>query len=106
MAFNRTRFGERVVHVDYYRLAGDPTAAMTEVHAALGIDTPDSVCQAIGEWYRRNPKGARGSNFYSLEEFGLDEQAVAAQFRDYMLHFDIPLETIGMARSRTVRVGG
>jgi hypothetical protein len=105
MAFSRTKSGERVIHIDYYRLADDPTAAMTEVHAALGIDTPDSVCQGIGDWYRRNPKGARGSHFYSLEEFGLDEEAVAAQFRDYMAHFDIPRETIGLARSRTVHVG-
>lgn len=100
MAFSRTAAGARVIHVDYYRLVDDPAAVMAEVHASLGIDTPDSVSEAVADWHRRNPKGARGSNPYALEEFGLDGEEVAAQFCGYMRHFNIPRESIGLARGR------
>jgi len=93
MAFSRTAAGARVIHVDYYRLVDAPAAAMTELHAALDIETPDGVYEAVSDWHRRNPKGARGSNPYTLEEFGLDREEAAAQFADYTRHFNIPRES-------------
>jgi hypothetical protein len=98
MAFTAGPQASRVAHVDYYRMLGEPAAVMGEVHAALGIASPDEVRAAVGEWRRRNPKGARGANPYALEEFGLDAEAVADRFGDYMRRFDIPRETAGLAR--------
>ena len=75
-----------------------PAKAMIEVHAALGIDSPPAVRHAVADWHRRNPKNARGANTYALEKFGLDANAVAEQFSDYMRHFDIPREQEGLKR--------
>ena len=80
----------KVVHVDYYRLIDDPAVVMNEVHAGLGLDTPQVVREAVSEWHRKNPKNARGANSYALATYGLEESAVAAQFADYMRRFDIP----------------
>jgi hypothetical protein len=41
---------------------------------------------------------ARGSNPYTLEQFGLDGDAIAEQFSGYMRRFDIPREREGLAR--------
>ena len=41
----------------YYRLVDDLAAVMTEVHAALGIDSPEELHVAVADWRRRNPKG-------------------------------------------------
>jgi hypothetical protein len=98
MAFCRSPLGSRVTHVDYYRVVDNPSAVMTEVHAALDIDSPDSVREAVADWRRRNPKGARGSNPYTLEQFGLDPDEVAEQYSDYMRYFDIPREHEGLNR--------
>jgi hypothetical protein len=98
MSFCRSPAGTRVVHVDYYRAIDDPGAAMAAVHAALDIDSPPAVRDAVADWHRLNPKGARGSNPYALESYGLDADAVAAQYGDYMRHFDIPREQAGLAR--------
>lgn len=98
MAFCKSPGGDRVVHVDYYRVVDDPASVMWEVHAGLGIDSPDEVRQAVADWRSQNPKGARGSNPYALEQFGLDGDAVAEQFGDYMRHFDIPREQEGLKR--------
>lgn len=89
---------DRVVHVDYYALVGDPASAMLDVHTALGLDTPDEVRRAVTDWRRENPKNARGKNEYTLEQFGLDADLVAEQFGDYMRRFDIPREKDGLAR--------
>ena len=96
MAFCKSPQGSRVTHVDYYRVVDNPAAAMADVHAALGIDSPEEVTTAVAEWRRRNPKGARGSNPYTLEQFGLDPDKVAEQYGDYIRHFDIPREQDGL----------
>lgn len=89
----------RVTHVDYYRLLADPAAAMRDVHAGLGIESPDAMRAAVAVWRAQNPKNARGVNNYALEQFGLDADEVAGQFGDYMRHFDIPREREGLARA-------
>jgi hypothetical protein len=98
MTFHRTPAGARVVHVDYYRAIGNPAAVMAEVHNALDIDTPPEVAAAVADWHRRNPKGARGSNPYALETYGLNADEVAEQYGDYMREFDIPRESAGLSR--------
>ena len=98
MAFATGPHADRVTHVDYYHLLDDPSAAMLDVHAGLGIDSPDGVRDAVAQWRKNNPKNARGANDYSLAQFGLDADAVAEQFGPYMRHFDIPRERDGLAR--------
>jgi len=98
MAFCRSPAGNRVVHVDYYRAIDNPAKVVSEVHAALGIDTPPEVGASVADWHRRNPKNARGGNPYALEQYGLEQHAVAEEFGDYMRHFDIPREQEGLKR--------
>lgn len=98
MAFCASPASDRVTHVDYYRAIDNPAAVVAEVHAALGIDTPSTVNDAVADWHRRNPKNARGANPYSFEQFGLDPDAIAEQFSGYMRHFDIPREQEGLNR--------
>jgi len=100
MQFTGGPDADRVVHVDYYRMLNEPTAVMEAVHTGLGIDSPQDVRAAMAEWHRDNPKGARGANPYALEQFGLNGDAVAEQFSDYMRRFDIPRETAGLAVMR------
>ena len=99
MAFDRGPNGHRVVHVDYYALVADPVGQMRKIHQGLGIDTPDDVAKAVGDWHASNPKNARGRNDYSLAQYGLDEAAILERFGDYARRFDIPRERDGLARS-------
>ncbi len=88
---------DRVIHVDYYGLVEDPVKKMLEVHAKLGIDSPEQVCQAVAAWRDANPKNARGVNSYGFEEYGLDEAKLERQFGEYMEYFNIPREQEGLA---------
>lgn len=98
MAFDRSPLGGRVVHVDYYALVADPVREMRTIHKGIGIHTPDDVADAVTSWHRANPKNARGRNDYTLEQYGLDDAAVADRFGDYMRRFAIPREQDGLAR--------
>lgn len=98
MAFDRSPNGDRVVHVDYYALVADPVGQMRKIHQGLGIDTPEDVARAVGDWHASNPKNARGRNDYSLAQYGLDDAAVLERFGDYARRFDIPRERDGLAR--------
>jgi len=96
--FDAGPHGKRVVHVDYYALVADPVSQMRRIHEGLGIDTPDDVAKAVGDWHAANPKNARGRNDYSLEEYGLDVNAVRERFAPYASRFSIPIEAEGLAR--------
>lgn len=98
MAFCKSPQGNRVTHVDYYRVVDNPAAVMTEVHAGLGIDSPQAVRDAVASWRTNNPKNARGANAYSGEQFGINPDEAAELFSDYMRHFDIPREQEGLKR--------
>lgn len=92
MAFDAGPHGHRVVHVDYYALVADPVGEMRKIHSGLGIETPDEVAGAVGEWHRNNPKNARGKNEYTLEQWELNDAEIAGQFGAYMARFAIPRE--------------
>lgn len=98
MQFDASPLGSRVVHVDYYALVADPVREMRAIHKGIGMDTPDDVAEAVTAWHRANPKNARGRNDYTLEQYGLEDAAVAERFSDYMRRFAIPRERDGLAR--------
>jgi hypothetical protein len=52
-------------------------------------------------WHRSNPKNARGRNDYTIEQWGLDGDAIADAFGDYMRRFCIPREHEGLGRAAT-----
>ncbi len=99
MAFDQGEHAGRVVHVDYYSLVQDPVAQLRRIHGQLGMETPDTVAQAVAAWHRDNPKNARGSNDYTIEQWGLDADEIAQEYSDYMQRFEIPREADGLARS-------
>ncbi len=98
MAFDQRAEGDRVVHVDYYALIDDPVGQMRRIHRGIGVETPDEVANAVGEWHAANPKNARGRNDYALEEYGIAEAEALERFSDYMRRFAIPREQDGLAR--------
>jgi hypothetical protein len=101
MAFCTGPDADRVAHVDYYELVANPAVTLGAVHDQISADSPDDVRDSISNWRRANPKGKRGENRYTLEQFGVDADEARELFSDYIRHFDIPNEAEGTARSAT-----
>lgn len=98
MAFVQGPDADRIKHVDYYRMVREPGQVMREINKAIGLDLPPETEAEINHWHDKNPKGARGANPYTLEQFGLNEAEVVERLTPYMRHFDIPREQAGTAR--------
>jgi len=98
MEFDAGPHAGRVVHVDYYALVAGPVDEMRRIHAGIGIDTPDAIAAAVGDWHAANPKNARGRNDYSLDQYGLNLAEVRERFAAYTGRFAIPTEAEGLAR--------
>ena len=103
MSFDAGPSAGRAVHVDYYALIADPSGEMHRIHAGLGIDTPAEVSEAVAAWHRSNPKNARGSNEYTLQEYGIDEAEALERFAGYIERFAIARERDGLARIGAAR---
>src|SRR3546814_9674993 len=68
----------------YKDLASDPVAAVRGIYDRFGWDfTPATGAGVLG-WRAENPAGKHGKHKYSLEEFGLNEQAVRDVYADYI----------------------
>jgi hypothetical protein len=98
LQFDAGPHSARIIHVDYYALVADPVGQMRRIHKGLGIETPDHVAKAVGDWHAANPKNARGRNDYSLDQYGLELDTVREQFAPYIQRFAIPTEVEGLAR--------
>lgn len=81
-----------LLHVDYYELVDAPEAVMPGVFDAVGLEWTDEVDERVRTWRAENPKGRRGTHEYRLDDYGLDREAVAADFAPYIERFAIPSE--------------
>lgn len=84
------RHGEKIAHVDYTMAVNEPERAMAMALDSLGIEMTPGFAKAIAAWRRENPPGKRGTHHYSLEDYGLDGDAVAAEYAFYIDRFNVP----------------
>ena len=89
------RYGGRIAHVDYQTAVDQPQVAVAAAFERLGIEMTDRFAQSIIAWRQDNPPGKRGSHVYALEDYGLDAEAVAAEYAFYIRRFDVPAEGAG-----------
>jgi hypothetical protein len=107
MQFEKTKAADiNTIHVDYYRLVDAPAVVLGEVYDRLGLSMPQRVRESVVEWHRRNPKGKRGKHSYNLEQFGLAVGEVTEEYSDYIRMFDIPTESVGLARGSAFNSSG
>ena len=50
------------------------------VYAAVGMEYPAAVRDAIAKWHRENPQHKRGANPYTLGDYGLDPEEIAEAY--------------------------
>jgi len=73
------------------------TDIVAEAEKRAGIKDPELVLRPNLERFVA-ALSSRGSNPYTLEQFGIDPDEAAELYSDYMRHFDIPREHEGLRR--------
>ncbi|MBS0474260.1 MAG: sulfotransferase [Proteobacteria bacterium] len=84
----RARIGEdRFIDIDYREVAKEPLKQAERVLARIGVPMDQTIESALAEFMAGNKREQRPMHDYSLERFGLDEQAIRDAFASYRARY-------------------
>jgi len=84
----RERIGEyRFIDIDYREVGKDPMTQAQRVLSRVGIPMDDRLEQVLNEFLAGNKREQRPMHEYSLERFGLSEEAIKRKFADYRARY-------------------
>jgi hypothetical protein len=80
----RERIGEdRFIDIDYREVGKEPMAQAERVLSRMGIPVDAQLEEVLAEFLAGNKREQRPMHDYSLERFGLDEEAIKREFAAY-----------------------
>jgi hypothetical protein len=74
----------QVLDLYYDDLMDDPLATLERAYRWLEMPLEQDARAAMAQWLHDNPQGKFGEHRYSLEQYGLDEEAVRGNFSKYL----------------------
>ena len=88
----RNDLRQRFYDVRYQDLKKDPLAVVRGIYNYFGRELDPDAEEAMQRFAAANPKDGHGVHRYTLEEFGLDSEALRSRFRFYTDFFGIEEE--------------
>lgn len=89
LAMRDTQNPKRFVDVTHDDFVDDSLGVAKRIYGHFDMPVTASAQAAFDEHIAANPKGKHGSHDYSLEEYGLDPDAVRERFASYVDRFQI-----------------
>lgn len=80
------------IDVRYPDLVRDPLGQIRRIYAFLSRELDPVAEGRMRRWMETNPQHKHGRHRYRLEDFGLDREAVARDFAEYVERYGIPKE--------------
>ena len=77
----------------YRDLMDDPVAAVRRIYDSFELVWPDGHGERIKRYLRHKPKHKFGVHRYDFAHYGLDPDAIRADYRRYTAHYNVPTET-------------
>lgn len=78
--------------MDFREFVRDQFGVVEQIYAAFDLPMTDVAAQRMKAFIAANPPGVHGVHEYTPEQYGIDRDAVRAEFRDYLDHFDVTPE--------------
>jgi len=69
---------DRILDVAFEKLTRNPIGQLERIHAHFGLDWQLAHRDVARRWIEANPPGRRGVHRYSMAQFGLDPDTIAA----------------------------
>jgi Sulfotransferase family len=88
---------DRVVHIRYRELTGDPVGTVARLYAKFGLPFAAAFEQRIKGYVAAKPNGGYGQLSHRSEDYGIDASRERERFADYV-------ETFGVGPERRVRL--
>ncbi|MCR9092740.1 MAG: sulfotransferase [bacterium] len=82
----------RILDLSMGEVVGDPIACVEKIYRHFELDLSDEARARMQKYLALHPKDEFGTHHYSLEAFGLEEDAVNAAFKGYRERFDVAAE--------------
>lgn len=82
----------RVLQIDYQHLVDNPIETVAGIYQHFKIPLPQDMIDRMSKWLSDNPQNKHGKHKYSLEQFGLTPESLAAAFPERP-----PIERVGIA---------
>ena len=83
---------ERILDLSMREIVGDPIACVERIYRHFEIELSAEARERMQRYLVAHPKDEFGVHRYSLEAFGLEEEAVSAAFKGYRERFDVARE--------------
>jgi hypothetical protein len=103
LAANETLPPDRVVHLRYRDLVGDPAGAVMQVYTAFGLRYDEGFKARIAAYVAAKPNGGYGQLRYRMEDYGIDAARERRRYADYVAAFDIGPEAARRGRTLSER---
>lgn len=92
---SRARHPERekqILDLSMREVVSDPVACVARIYDHFGLELSDEARQRMHRYVELHPKDEFGTHRYSLEAFGLEEEAVNSAFKGYRERFNVDPE--------------
>ena len=83
---------ERILDLSMREVVGDPIGCIEKIYRHFDLDFSEEARDRMKHYLAVHPKDKFGVHRYSLEAFGLEEEAVSTAFKNYRERFDIEAE--------------
>jgi len=83
---------ERILDLSMREVVGDPIACVDKIYQHFDLELSDEARTRMQRYLVDHPKDEFGTHRYSLEAFGLEQDAVNAAFKGYRERFDVAAE--------------
>ncbi len=83
---------ERILDLSMREIVGDPIACVERIYRHFDLELSAEAQERMQRYLAAHPKDEFGVHRYSLEAFGLEEEAVSAAFKGYRERFDVAPE--------------
>ena len=90
---------DRVLHIRYHELTGDPVGTVARLYATFGLPFEAACEQRIKAYVAANPNGGYGQLSHRIEDYGIDASRERHRFADYV-------EAFGVGPERRLRLAG
>jgi len=75
---------DRIMHVRYPDVLGNPVATIRDIHRFAGLEVDDAVLDRMRDYDASHAQHALGKHSYTLEEFGLTPADVRSTYAEYL----------------------
>jgi hypothetical protein len=89
IAASETLPADRVVHIRYRELVGDPVGTVAMLYAKFDLPFDEALKARIGAYVAANPNGGYGQIRHRLEDYGIDVAQERHRYADYVAAFEI-----------------